>query len=219
MAKNETRVLDDLIRWLCSPLAAHPLPGLYTTRPLPNGRVIQQDLRELEAYLSVLSELDTRGITVEIGLGSGGTHFVWSQLFDEVLSVDSDYLSCCRAAIEFPDPSSQFIAGDSDDPRTVYMLNKVLEGRLIDHLFIDGDHRYEAVRADFETYAPFVRVGGIIGLHDAEWERAEVRVFLSDLKGGKIKGWPATDFEVIRRGPGRFATGIAYFAVPATRSC
>jgi Methyltransferase domain len=33
-------------------------------------------------------------------------------------------------------------------------------------LFIDGDHRYEGVKADFENYASLVRIGGLIGFHD-----------------------------------------------------
>lgn len=35
-------------------------------------------------------------------------------------------------------------------------------------LFIDGDHRYAAVRADFEAWYPRVCGGGWIGLHDAD---------------------------------------------------
>lgn len=34
------------------------------------------------------------------------------------------------------------------------------------YLFIDADHRYSGVRADFELYAPLVRPGGLIAFHD-----------------------------------------------------
>jgi len=37
---------------------------------------------------------------------------------------------------------------------------------MIDLLFIDGDHRYEGVRKDFEMYSPLVRKGGIVAFHD-----------------------------------------------------
>jgi predicted O-methyltransferase YrrM len=40
----------------------------------------------------------------------------------------------------------------------------------IDFLFIDGDHRYEAVRRDWDEWSPHVRPGGIIALHDARLE-------------------------------------------------
>ncbi|MBM3747949.1 MAG: class I SAM-dependent methyltransferase [Acidobacteria bacterium] len=33
-------------------------------------------------------------------------------------------------------------------------------------LFIDGDHRYEGVRRDFELYQRLVTAGGIIAFHD-----------------------------------------------------
>ena len=36
----------------------------------------------------------------------------------------------------------------------------------VDFLFIDGDHSYDAVKDDFEMYAPLVRPGGLVALHD-----------------------------------------------------
>jgi predicted O-methyltransferase YrrM len=36
----------------------------------------------------------------------------------------------------------------------------------IDLLFIDADHSYEAVRADWLNWSPFVKKGGIIAFHD-----------------------------------------------------
>jgi len=39
--------------------------------------------------------------------------------------------------------------------------------RPIDFLFIDGDHRYEAVKRDWEEWTPFLRPAGFVVLHDA----------------------------------------------------
>jgi predicted O-methyltransferase YrrM len=36
----------------------------------------------------------------------------------------------------------------------------------LDFLFIDGDHRYEAIKSDFNMYSSLVRPGGIIAFHD-----------------------------------------------------
>jgi MMP 1-O-methyltransferase len=36
----------------------------------------------------------------------------------------------------------------------------------IDLLFLDGDHSYEAVRRDFRDWAPKVRAGGVLCMHD-----------------------------------------------------
>jgi predicted O-methyltransferase YrrM len=37
----------------------------------------------------------------------------------------------------------------------------------IDVLFIDGDHRYDAVKQDFEDWLPLVTPGGFIIFHDS----------------------------------------------------
>jgi predicted O-methyltransferase YrrM len=38
--------------------------------------------------------------------------------------------------------------------------------RNISLLWIDGDHRYEGVRADYDAWVPFVQPGGVIAFHD-----------------------------------------------------
>jgi predicted O-methyltransferase YrrM len=58
------------------------------------------------------------------------------------------------------------IRADSHDPQTVRSLDE-LRGS-VDLLFLDGDHSYDGVRADFENYAPLVRPGGLIAFHDVE---------------------------------------------------
>jgi predicted O-methyltransferase YrrM len=40
------------------------------------------------------------------------------------------------------------------------------KNRMIDLLFIDADHAFEAVSADWRSWSPFVRKGGIIAFHD-----------------------------------------------------
>lgn len=39
-------------------------------------------------------------------------------------------------------------------------------GLPIDVLFIDGDHAYDYVKKDMELFAPYVKPGGIMALHD-----------------------------------------------------
>jgi hypothetical protein len=36
----------------------------------------------------------------------------------------------------------------------------------VDLLFIDGDHTYEGVKADYDLYGPLVRRGGVLAFHD-----------------------------------------------------
>jgi len=58
------------------------------------------------------------------------------------------------------------VGGDSHRPATRERVRTALAGNLFNVLFIDGDHSYEGVAADFKMYAPLVRCGGIIGFHD-----------------------------------------------------
>ena len=65
-------------------------------------------------------------------------------------------------------------------------MAKILNGESLDYLFLDGDHSYEGVRRDFEMYAPLVRSGGLIALHDIAMHHrdAECQVdkFWSEIK-------------------------------------
>jgi hypothetical protein len=42
----------------------------------------------------------------------------------------------------------------------------LLASRPIDFLYIDADHTYPGVSADFDNYSRFVRPGGLIAFHD-----------------------------------------------------
>jgi predicted O-methyltransferase YrrM len=69
---------------------------------------------------------------------------------------------------KFPKSGQQLhlIRADSHLEETKGRVIRILNGELLDYLFIDGDHTYEGVRRDFEMYAPLVRSGGMIALHD-----------------------------------------------------
>ena len=60
----------------------------------------------------------------------------------------------------------QLFQGDSHSLDMLGRVAAVLNGRGLDYLFIDGDHTYEGAKRDFELYAPLVRKGGVIALHD-----------------------------------------------------
>jgi len=41
----------------------------------------------------------------------------------------------------------------------------------VDFVFIDGEHTYEGLRADWEAWAPLVAGGGVVALHDSRSSR------------------------------------------------
>lgn len=58
--------------------------------------------------------------------------------------------------------TTRFIYGDSHDEE---VIRKAFDLR-VDFLFIDGDHTYEGVKADFENFRLLVRPGGVVAFHD-----------------------------------------------------
>lgn len=66
---------------------------------------------------------------------------------------------------------------------TKKQVKDLLKGEYLDFLFIDGDHRYENVKKDFEMYAPLVKEKGIIALHDINYaEEGGVHKLWDDIK-------------------------------------
>ena len=46
-------------------------------------------------------------------------------------------------------------------------------------VYVDGDHRYEAVLADFKGWLPKLRAGGVMAGHD--WSMAAVKKALAEV--------------------------------------
>ena len=75
------------------------------------------------------------------------------------------------------------ILGTTHDPQTKEKLLKLLDGKEINLLFIDADHSYEAVKKDYEIYAPMTR--NIIALHDIVTPWCGVKDFWRELLASK----------------------------------
>ncbi len=48
-------------------------------------------------------------------------------------------------------------------------------------LWIDGDHSYEGVKTDFESWSPFLAPGGVIAFHDSLDERMGVKRLIGEI--------------------------------------
>lgn len=77
--------------------------------------------------------------------------------------------------------SYHLLKGFSEDQRIIRKLHEEIDG--IDILFIDGDHRYQAVINDFVNYEDKVRRGGFI-IFDDYWDSnysPDVRLAVNDI--------------------------------------
>lgn len=126
-------------------------------------------------------------VILEIGVHKGYSLEVWQNAFPNavICGVQDDISDLDEKALN----NKVFIVhGDSHDEATLKEVQFRLQTHLepVDFLFIDGDHTYDGVRRDFNMYAPLVREGGIIALHDASLEghpMVQVRQFWNEIAG------------------------------------
>lgn len=117
---------------------------------------------------------------VEIGTAQGGTLILWCRQADPqatIVSIDLPggihgggypyWKSWIYQRFPLTTQKLHLLRGDSHQPEMRARLKSVLPGDgLVDFLFIDGDHTYNGVKADFEMYSGLVRPGGLIAFHD-----------------------------------------------------
>jgi predicted O-methyltransferase YrrM len=184
-----------------------------------------QKVRELAPLLGLLRRLKQH-VVVEIGSARGGTLFAWAHIArDDALLVSVDLPGGAFGgrqervdvgALARRGQAVEAIRGDSHQQETFERLLSVLGGRPVDMLFIDGDHSYAGVRGDFEMYAPLVRTGGLVVIHDIirhpPESACEVDRFWAELKAGR------RTLELVDRGGSRYGGIGVVFADPDQRS-
>jgi len=137
------------------------------------GQWMQQHPDEFWDLLTVLNSIEPK-VIVEIGVNHGGSTVFWDHLVGPdgvTIGIDilqGEIMSMFRP--EFCDytPVSDLhlVDGDSHKQETLTEVKRILNGRPVDFLFIDGDHSYSGCKLDYEMYEPLVQEGGIIGLDD-----------------------------------------------------
>ncbi len=143
---------------------------------------ITQKTDEVRWLFEQVRELQPR-VVLEIGLDEGGTFFLWTRaapIDAQLIAIDTRPPGALGPWSPFPLVRRAFARGkqrvdlvmsaDSHDPATVSRVQRLLEGRPVDFLFIDGDHSYDGVWADFRMYSPLVQPGGIVAFHDVAQE-------------------------------------------------
>src|SRR5579864_4329433 len=155
-----------------------PAAALAFARSEPTIAPNQQDA-EILWLLEQLAKAPPR-VVLEIGTDRGGTLFLWTRVAAPdalLLSLDVQKMvgrlgrfspfALVRQSFERDEQRIELIdQADSHEPGTVEQVRTILAGRSVDFLFVDGDHRYESVRRDFDLYEPLVRPGGMVAFHD-----------------------------------------------------
>jgi cephalosporin hydroxylase len=165
-----------------------------------------QNREEISALVDFLADKQLHHV-LEIGSESGGTFFLWCHLASG-MKISIDLPTGSSGSGTFVDPAKRkernrrmkswgrevrLIAGDSYDPEVFLFTALILGEERLDLLFIDGDHSYEGVKQDFETYRGLVKEGGFIVFHDikdTEFHRARgchVAKLWNELSGRKTE--------------------------------
>ena len=130
---------------------------------MPAAQQVRSEFLQLAARLTEVGIAGSNGSCLQIGLGhAGASHNLFQWLFGRVHTIETRPEIVETYLQRFP--GADIIGGDSKSPAIVATAKSAAP---FDFLFIDGGHFFADVYADFSNYAPMVREGGMIALHDA----------------------------------------------------
>lgn len=149
-----------------------------------------QNRDEIVRLANQVQQLDPK-VVVEIGTYKGGTLWIWCRVAQPELVASIDLPGGAYGGgydrrrerlyrqflVDRPHATMSFLRADSHEANTAAQLKASLAGRAIDFLYIDGDHSYAGVTADFHLYEPLVRVGGLVAFHDIATRTADHEVW------------------------------------------
>ena len=153
----------------------------------------RQNPVEIEGLYKRICELRPRRVW-EIGPARGGTLYLGTQAAADdatLVSVDlpgGDFggaYAPCRAdlykAFARDGQTMHLLLADSHKAETLQQVKQRFDNEPIDFAFIDGDHTYEGVKADFHEYGKLVRPGGIIAFHDILYRKDQPTIRVDKL--------------------------------------
>lgn len=133
-----------------------------------------QHMKEWNALVNLVGNIES---FIEIGTYKGGSFIELCKLTSGLkISIDLPNANTGKISKHFVTrmhnnigkkfKDVHFIVGDSKNESTIENLRSILKDKLVDFMFIDGDHAYEGVKSDYNMYKEFVKPGGLIAFHD-----------------------------------------------------
>lgn len=133
---------------------------------------------EIEGLFRMVLALDPKRV-LEIGTAKGGTLYLWCQAAAEDATIVSIDLPWGKFGGGYDEPRAtlyrafarenqqlHLLRGNSHESSIHEQIRQCFANEPIDFAFIDGDHGYAGVKADFIEYGKMVRPGGLIAFHD-----------------------------------------------------
>lgn len=161
---------------------------------------ILQNEWEFNQFLNLYEQIKPEKI-LEIGTFFGGTLWFWlhanNDQLREVACIDLPVppgderyplMMQSRAKWDMWAKSKNVklydIVGNSTGSHALNLAGSLFFEKDVDMLFIDGDHTYQGVKADYENYCNLVKPGGMIVFHDC-FGIEEVNRFWNEIKKGQ----------------------------------
>ena len=196
--KQGLRQLRLLEQKLISTRSKFAIPFAYRGKGYFKKIEPRHNLMEIEELYRTVCKLKPKRV-LEIGTARGGSLYLWAKAAAPdatIVSVDlpqgqfgGGYPACripFYQAFKQQGQKLYLLRKDSHQADTVEEVKSLFDKNLIDFAFIDGDHTYEGVKADFINYSPLVREEGLIGFHDilprSDLSSIEVDRFWKEIK-------------------------------------
>ena len=158
------------------------------------GGYCSQDKNELYDLAALVKDLKPERV-LEIGVCEGGWLWCMEPFFAPgatIIGIDSlenpviriQNLRSVIARLGDKHPTT-LIEDISQSEESLAKVKAILGGKPLDLLHIDGGHEEERARSDWERYAPLVRPGGIVAIHDVRgvgYREQEVDVLWAEIE-------------------------------------
>jgi predicted O-methyltransferase YrrM len=139
-----------------------------------------QKREEIAAILRRIHDMQAHFIC-EIGTKHGGTLALLMRAAHPeatIISIDLDNAALRQRRFSIakqPQQRLHILKADSQTETTHKQVATILGSNRLDFLLIDGDHAYQGVVRDFDSYKTLVKPGGLIAFHDIQPSHAMTR--------------------------------------------